>query len=83
MACILLIFYFAFLIPLLFFARTKTKPEAIILTGIFFGPLIGWIMFLLLDDARPKSHGISTLNGGSPDIPEDDPESGWGKSRRS
>ncbi len=35
-------------------------------------------MFLLLDDVRAKSHGKSTRNRESPDIPVDDAESRWG-----
>lgn len=80
---LLVAIWIALLIPLLVSAGKKTKPTAIIVCGLLLGPIIGWILYLILDDAKGKqtpgqARALQKLQG----IHSEDPLEAWERQER-
>ena len=82
------VIYIAMTLPLLVMAGNKTKPAAIILAALFLSPIIGWIIYLLLDDTKSttaKSKGqqkLERLQRSTYGQRSEDPIEAWEREQR-
>lgn len=77
---LVLIAWLGLLIPLLVNAGKKTKPAAIIMCSIVLGPIIGWILYLILDDAKRAKQASAPQN--TRGMHSEDPLEAWERQER-
>lgn len=72
--------YLIALVPLLVMASSRKKAGAVILCGIFLGPLIGWIVYALMDPVEVVTHGRKkkVITG----LRSEDPLDAWERKQR-